>query len=174
MTEADDEGDRVDGEPGVDLTPAETAERALEVLVRTPGDVAALLGRADPGRVIAPVATGKWSPLEILCHLAQTEWVLGYRTRIALCEDHPTLHPFDPDRWVARGVTAADEAEHLSDFAALRRANIRLWRSLTAEELARTAYHAGLERDVTLGEMLSALADHDVNHLDQMRRGLSS
>ena len=38
---------------------------------------------------------GKWTPNEIIGHLTDTECVLGFRSRLILCEDHPVIAPMD-------------------------------------------------------------------------------
>jgi hypothetical protein len=36
-----------------------------------------------------PIAPGKWSPAQILCHLADCEIAFGFRLRQTLAEDQP-------------------------------------------------------------------------------------
>lgn len=144
----------------------------LSVLRDTPGRLAYLLGRAPSGRVTRPWAPGKWSPLEILAHLSMTEWVFGLRTRTVLFDPSPILQPVRQDLWVARGTATGDVADHLQDFAALRRANIRLWVTLREEDLERTGYHAEAETEMSLGFLLRLLAGHDLSHTEQIRRAV--
>ncbi len=146
----------------------------LDVLRNTPGEAAALFGRSAPEQQNEPWAPGKWTPLEILAHLSLTEWVFGYRTRVLLCDPTPVLHPIEQERWLDRcGTGIGDAADHIQDFAGLRRANLRTWCSLTEEELERTAYHEGAGRDMSLGFLLRLLAGHDLNHLGQIRTALA-
>src|SRR5689334_21487963 len=53
-----------------------------------------------PDEVIRrPEAPGKWSAVEIIQHLADTELVIGWRTRIVLTEDRPAIQGYDQDAW---------------------------------------------------------------------------
>ena len=146
----------------------------LDVLHRAPGEAAALFGRARPDFLTRPWAPDKrWSPLDILAHMSLTEWVFGFRTRAVLCDPDTVLHPVAQERWTERcGAQIGSAADHLQDFAALRRANLRTWSTLTPAELGRTGWHTVLERDLSLDFLLRLLAGHDLNHLDQLHRGL--
>ena len=43
----------------------------------------------------------KWTPNEIIGHLAGGEWAYGYRLRLILCDDNPTILGTNQDSWVA-------------------------------------------------------------------------
>ena len=72
-------------------------------------------------------------PREIVAHLADCELVFAFRLRQTLAEDHPTLQPFDQDRWAARYANR-DIASALSLFAAARNWNLLLIRAATAAD----------------------------------------
>ncbi len=146
----------------------------LDILHRSPGEAAALFGRARPDFLTRPWAPSKrWSPLDILAHMSLTEWVFGYRTRAVLCDPEPVLPPVAQEHWADRcGGQIGSAADHLQDFAALRRANLRTWSTLTPNELERTGWHSVLERSLSLDFLLRLLAGHDLNHLNQLHQGL--
>ncbi len=130
---------------------------------------AALEGLSDAD-LRRPEAEGKWSILEVICHLADTEWAQGWRMRRILTEDEPTLEPMDQDVWAARlGYEQRDLGEALDQLRALRLANLRLVERLSDDALERTAYHPerGFE---SLRTVLQLVAGHDGVHLDQIRR----
>ena len=58
-------------------------------------------------RIEESPAPGKWSPHEILCHLADCELVFSFRIRQALAEDHHVIQPFDQEIW-ARNYAGYD------------------------------------------------------------------
>src|SRR5438874_1094920 len=41
----------------------------------------------------------KWSVRQIVCHLADTQIVMGMRFRLIIAEEKPTLGAFDQDLW---------------------------------------------------------------------------
>jgi hypothetical protein len=63
----------------------------LEVLAQTAVTLADIVGRHPTRLLRARPFEGKWTPNEIIGHLTDGEWVYGYRLRLILCENHPTL-----------------------------------------------------------------------------------
>lgn len=117
-----------------------------------------------------PEGPGKWSILDVVCHLGDMEWVQGWRIRRILTEETPALSAIDQDVWADRlryGEARLEDA--LDQLRALRLANLRLVRRLADEELARTAIHP--ERgEESLSTVLMLMAGHDGVHLDQIAR----
>ena len=61
--------------------------------------------------------------------------------------------------------------ESMEKFRVLQRSNLRLWKALTSDQLARVGMHP--ERGAsTVAALLTLLANHDSNHLRQMRTRL--
>lgn len=143
----------------------------LPVLAATPGRLERLVERHPAAAFAARPAPGKWSGAEVLGHLADTEWIFGFRVRAILAEDRPLLQPADQDRWVARQRHhETPPARSVERLAALRRINLDLWRGLSAEDLARTGRHAGAGIDFSLALLRRVLAGHDLLHLEGLER----
>ncbi|MDX1392950.1 MAG: DinB family protein [Gemmatimonadota bacterium] len=130
----------------------------------------AALEGLDNERVTRPEAEGKWSILQVVCHLADAELMQAFRIRRALTEERPVLAPMDQDVWAHRLDYAGESlAEALDQLRALRVANLRLVRRLPDETLDRTTFHP--ERgEETVRTILAVLAGHDRVHLDQIAR----
>ena len=79
-----------------------------EILAATPATLAGLVESIGPAKSTAPSAPGKWSPAEIISHLADCEVVFAFRLRQTLAEDGPTIQPFDQEKWAAQygGISA--------------------------------------------------------------------
>ena len=117
---------------------------------------------------------GKWTPNEVIGHLTDTEWVYGYRVRLILCEDRPTILGMDQDLWVAGQChNDRDPKELVEMFRALRQYNLLVWRQMGSSELSRVGQHneRGAE---SLGQMLRMEAGHDLSHIDQINRYLDA
>lgn len=144
------------------------------ILGETAEALAALVGGIERGKLQVRPGEGKWSPVEILGHLVDTEWVFGGRLRAILCQDRPRIVGMDQDLWVeGQRHREADPAGLLGSFRALREINLRLWRRLTPRDLARTGLHE--ERGEESLELLRAMnAGHDLYHLEQLRRTLAA
>lgn len=142
----------------------------VRVLSATPARLRELLASFGNTRVNRPLAPGKWSPREIVTHLADGEIAHSFRYRQVLAEENPLVQPWDQEKW-ARQYAAYDTEQALRAFTALREWNVALIRSLTAEQMARPANHP--ERgDLTLRELIETAAGHDINHLRQLEAAL--
>src|SRR5882724_4688422 len=71
----------------------------LEVIAATPGEVENLAARIGPANMSRKPVPEKWSPREIICHLADCEIVFAFRLRQAMAEDHHVIQPFDQEKW---------------------------------------------------------------------------
>jgi hypothetical protein len=142
----------------------------LAVAAATPAKIVSLIRGLTPRQLCRRPAPGKWSIQEIISHLADTEMVMNCRARWIAFEDHPSLVPFDQERWAAGRIREREPlAETLERFRAVRRSQLRLFRHASRNEFRRTGFHP--ERGVvTLRVQLETLAGHDLNHLAQIRR----
>ena len=130
--------------------------------------------RLDDAALRRPEAPGKWSVIEVVQHLADTELAYGYRVRMILTHDDWPMELFDREGW-ARELRYAEAplAGALDQLRALRAANLRLYRSLDAAQLARTGMHA--ERGAeSVATCIRLLAGHDLAHRRQIERILGS
>jgi uncharacterized damage-inducible protein DinB len=142
----------------------------MGVLERTPAALAAAITGLSDAQLREPEAPGKWSHSHVLRHLADSELVWGYRLRMVLAQDRPRLTGYDQDLWAGRLRYEDDDARQaIDDFAALRRANLRLLGRLSPADLERVGVHA--ERgEESVEHMIRLYAGHDLLHLRQLAR----
>ena len=146
-----------------DQDPLEALAQTASKLERVVRENAADVLRARPLK-------GKWTPNEVIGHLTDSEWVNGYRTRLILCEDNPTILGMNQDLWVVRQRHNDREPTKLVEtFRALRECNLSSWRAISSEDLGRTGRHNERGSE-SLGMMLRMLAGHDLSHLEQLHR----
>lgn len=117
-------------------------------------------------RINQPIAPGKWSPRQIMTHLADCDLAFGFRYRQTLALDNHTVQPFDQDLWAKTYDTYTAE-QALATFNALRSWNLALIRSLTPEQLAKPCQHPERGQE-TLRILIEINAGHDINHLRQL------
>ena len=117
-----------------------------------------------------PEAAGKWSVKQVVQHLADAELVGGFRYRMILTHDSPTLPGYDQDLWAERlHYQESDLPTALDDFARLREANLRLLGAAKPADMQRFARHE--ERgEESLEKMIRMFAGHDTVHLRQIAR----
>ena len=113
---------------------------------------------------------GKWSVIEVIQHLADSELVWAYRLRLVLAEDRPHLTGYDQDRW-ARNLEYSESAREVAfdQIRNLRTANLRLLKSLTQEQLQRVGIHEERGPE-TVEHMIRLYAGHDLIHRRQLSR----
>ena len=146
----------------IDARPIET------ILAATPHTLVELAEAIGSDRLNTAPAPGKWTPAEILCHLADCEIAFGFRLRQTLAQDHHIMQPFDQDRWAATypGVTAQ---QALFAFAAMREWNLILIRNAPSEAATKPVSHP--ERGtMTFATIIETMAGHDNNHIQQLQK----
>ena len=140
----------------------------VEVMASTSAQLASLVERLPEDQLAMRTPQGKWNAREIVAHLADCELVFSFRLRQTLADDHPTLQPFDQDRWAAR-YAIYDMPSALSLFAALRNWNLLLIHAASEPDRARMVTHP--ERGtMTFWTIVETMAGHDLNHLQQIER----
>ncbi len=138
------------------------------ILAATPDAIAKALDAMGPARASTPIAPGKWSPAQIVSHLADCEIAFGFRLRQTLAEDEPIMQPFDQDKWAATyGGIPAGQA--LAAFTAMRAWNMHLIEAALPAAAGRKTTHP--ERGtMTFQTIVETMAGHDLNHLGQLHK----
>jgi DinB family protein len=128
----------------------------------------------DDAALRRPEAPGKWSAIQVIQHLADTEVVYAWRSRQILTEDRAAVQGFDQDAWARLlGYADADLGVALGQLRGVRTANLRLWRSLTPAQRDRVGLHSerGLE---SLDLLIRIMGAHDLVHRRQIDRVLAA
>jgi hypothetical protein len=119
-------------------------------------------------------APGKWSAIEVIQHLADTEVVYAWRTRQVLTVDRPEIQGYDQDAWARMlGYAAMPLDVALAQLRGVRAANLRLWQSLTPAELAREGLHTERGPE-SLDLLIRMMGAHDLVHRRQIDRVLAA
>lgn len=147
-------------------TPAQLADDYLAAL---PELRAAVAGLSREQLVARPVP-GRWSTLEVLCHLADFEPVFVERMKRVLAYDEPPLLlAADENRFsAALRYHDRDAAEELAVIEATRRAAATLIRGLSPAQLARPGVHS-VKGLVTLDQVIRTATGHVAHHLPFVR-----
>ena len=112
----------------------------------------------------------KWSVVQILAHLADTEVVAGWRFRSVLAQNQVPLQPFDQNVWADTGRYAdADPFESCELYAVNRLALVALLKRVDRRLYSNFGIHA--ERgEESIEHLIRLYAGHDLNHLGQIER----
>jgi hypothetical protein len=131
-------------------------------------------GMSRPQLTARPVP-GKWSSLEVVCHLADFEPILADRMKRVIAEDRPTLIGADENRFAAAlAYQERDLEEELTIIERTRAQLARILRTLKPEALERVGLHN--ERGpLTLQQLLANGVGHIPHHvkfLQEKRKAL--
>ena len=171
--------------------PAGAAAASAQTYVRALLDV---LGRRDPIQVLAelfpwltaqirgledsalrrPEAPGKWSVIEVIQHLADSDLVFSYRLKMMLTEDSPPLQGYDQDRWAGELRYREVPLElALGQLRSLRTANLHVLTRLSPVQLERVGLHSERGPE-SAGFLLQLMGGHDLVHRRQIDRILAA
>jgi hypothetical protein len=116
-------------------------------------------------QLLARPVPGKWSTLEVVCHLADFDPILADRMKRVIAEDRPTLVGADENRFAAAlAYDARDLEEELGIIERTRSQMARILNKLPAEALARVGIHS--ERGPrTLEQLLTTATNHIPHHV---------
>jgi len=147
-----------------------TISQLLGALATAPDRVAEQAAGLDATTLVARPEPGEWSMKEVLVHLMELDSRLFLpRFRLMATEDRPRFESFDPIAWGRERDRRQGRFE--DDLATFRRA-----RAETLAYVATLPRGAG-ERPglsghfgpLTLAQYATHMADHDLEHLAQMR-----
>ena len=116
-------------------------------------------------QLLARPVPGKWSTMEVLCHLADFDPILADRMKRVIAEDRPQLIGADENRFAATlAYQERDLEEELTIIERTRSQLARILRTLKPEALQRVGVHN--ERgELTLERMLTLATNHIPHHV---------
>ncbi len=146
----------------------------LDVLPELMPWLEARLGGVPDQALRRPEAPGKWSVTAVVQHLADSDLVFGFRSRMILSEDRPPLQGYDQDKWASLfryGDARCESA--LAQLGALRNGNLAVLSRLGPAELERVGMHSERGPE-SLGYLMKLMAAHDLVHQRQIERVLAA
>ncbi len=112
-----------------------------------------------------PAPPGKWSVLEIVCHIADAEIFYADRMKRVLVEDRPTMFSANPDEFLSRlACNQRDLNEELAVITSIHQHVTRILRTVTAADFERVGVHSG-DGPMTLAVLLKRIAGHIPHHI---------
>lgn len=121
--------------------------------------------------VTAPTGPDRFSPLEVVAHLADWEVIFRGRIELALAQPGATATLYDEgERAAELNYAAADLHDELSKFTEERGKTVQLLRSLTPEQWKSTFQHPE-KGTLTVQDQVTMLLGHDLYHVEQLLGG---
>jgi hypothetical protein len=150
--------------------------QAIEVLAGTPGVLSALLRDKSAAWLDSRQTPDAFSPIDVVGHLIladKTDWM----PRVAIILKHRDTRPFEPfDRFAFQPLIEGKSiGELLDDFAEVRRQSLHSLSALHLgdQQLDLPGLHPDLGR-VTLSNLLATWVVHDLGHISQIAKAMSS
>jgi len=113
-------------------------------------------------------APGKWSIKEMMGHVIDTERIMAYRALRIARGDQTPLPGFEQDGFIANSNFNAHTIAELADeFAAVRSANLHLFKHLSADELQRRG--TASDNPISARALGFILAGHELFHQDILK-----
>ena len=119
---------------------------------------------------------GKWSTLEVICHLADFEIVYADRIKRVIAENEPTLFGGDPDGFAARLAYHQRIAkEELLLIETIRKQVTRILRTVETEDFQRRGIHSesGPLSLETLVQRITGHIPHHVQFIEEKRKAMA-
>lgn len=145
----------------------------LERYVASCDDVAASFSDMTREQLLARPIEGKWSSLQVLCHIVDTDLLTATRMRAALASDTPRQLGLTTEQimgmlaWESR-----DAQEEIGLFISLRQSTARIIRSFADDPSDRALVFIkpdGSEVRKTVGQLLHGVTHHVHHHLSHIR-----
>jgi hypothetical protein len=138
---------------------------ALEAYLTGPKDLRAAVHDMSRDQLISRPIDGKWSVLEVICHLADTDANIAHRLKRILSEEQPTFERVKPELMLtALAYHHRDVEEELSYIDVGRRQISRILNASPPEAWERTGI-VGDRGAKTVAQMIDGAVDHMAHHL---------
>jgi uncharacterized damage-inducible protein DinB len=158
-------------------TNASETRAVLTLLSETPKKIAQVAQGLSEEQLHRRPDVDAWSAQEIVAHLRACAEVWGRSIDRMLAEDHPTIRYVSPRSWIKKtDYLQQSFHETLRGFSEGRAVLITTLRTLSSNSWTQGATFTGttLGRAGTVLSYATRIADHEVRHLDQLRRTVKS
>ena len=152
-------------------------QAVLAVLSETPEQIARIARGCSDRQLHHKPEADAWSAQEIVAHLRACAEVWGRSIDRMLAEDHPTIRYVSPRGWIRKtDYLQQSFRDTLRAFSDQRAVLVGTLSKLEASGWARGATFTAttLDREATVLSYAMRIADHEVRHLDQLRRTVNA
>jgi hypothetical protein len=166
---------RQSNSPEINTMPQSRFGQQIDAYLDGPIQLRRAVADMSAAQLEARPVPGKWSTLEVVCHLVDSEQAWCHRMKRVIAEEKPLLIGYDESRFTAMlRYHDHDLKTELTLIEGMRAQMALLLRTLPEVAWARTGVHneRGL---ITLEEMLQAEVEHvphHIVHINEKRRAL--
>jgi uncharacterized damage-inducible protein DinB len=132
---------------------------------RGPSILRAAVANLSRDQLVARPVPGKWSTLEVVCHISDFEVVFVDRLKSVIAETEPKLPGRDEAAYAARLAYHQRDLEEELQLVELCRTQVaRILRTLTDDDLSRRGIHTEAG-PLTLDQLLQRIINHLPHHV---------
>ena len=143
----------------------EQRRRFIDAIEDAPAKLRAAVEGLSAEQLDTPYRPGGWTVRQVVHHVPDSHLNAYIRFKLAVTEEQPTIKPYEQERWAElEDARTAPVEISLSLLESLHRRWVRLLRSLTPAEFARTFRHPEMGI-VSLDKNLSLYAWHGRHHV---------
>src|SRR5262245_23186068 len=137
----------------------------IEAYLAGPAQLRAAVKGMSREQLVAQPVPGKWSTLEVVCHIADFEPIYADRMKRVIAEENPLLPSGDPDKFQA-GLAYGDRdvAEELTLIETVRNQMARILKTLPESSFHRTGKHS-TDGPLSLAVLLERITEHIPHHV---------
>lgn len=151
---------------------SEARDMLVDTLAEYPARLHELIASAEDADLTRAGPEGSWGVVEVLCHVRDWEKIFVARVKRIMAEDDPTFESVDDSLWpIDREYHKQKPREVLEDFAEHRSKLVDVLMELNMSDWSRHG-HAPRQGRVSIGWYAEYIADHDTEHLRQIRQAL--
>jgi hypothetical protein len=125
----------------------------------------------SPEQLTTAYNAPEWTVAQNVHHLVDSHVNSFVRFKLILTEDHPTLRPYDQDAFAE--LADCKDANIEDSLMILQGLHARWGRMLdNISDWERIGFHPGLDKDISLTDLLDIYVDHCEGHLKQIQEVL--
>ena len=141
-----------------------TTSALIDEYAAGPAELRKLVAGLTAEQVRARPIPGKWSTLEVVCHLADFEPVYLDRMKAILTQDNPTFFGRDETAFAAKfAYHQRDLAEELNLIESCRQSMTRILRTLPGSDFQRLGVHSEAG-EMSFETLLRRVTNHLTHH----------
>lgn len=143
-------------------------QELIDKMRQLPDQVEAAVRGLDDRQLDTPYGQGKWTPRQVVHHLADSHMHAFVRMKLILAEENPTLKTYNQEDWAKfADASTLPVAPSLSIIRGLHYRLVHMLDDAREQDFKRTATHP--ERgQVTLDDMVVIYGKHGEKHCGQI------
>jgi uncharacterized damage-inducible protein DinB len=143
----------------------ESRGAAIAAIAALPAELRAATAGLDDAQLDTPYRDGGWTLRQLVHHVADSHVNAYVRHKLAICEEEPTIRPYDEKTWAETHEARTAPVEiSLALLDALHARWTAFLRALPAATFARGFFHPEARQRMTLDWSIALYAWHGRHH----------